>query len=60
MESIPNALVELKTPLIGTIANTTNEGGEHSDFLILGEKARTRKLYRDISFPGLFNRGNNQ
>ncbi len=27
MKSIPNALVEFKTPLIGTIANTTNEEG---------------------------------
>ena len=38
MESIPNALVELKTPSICTIANTTNEGGSTAISLSLEKK----------------------
>jgi hypothetical protein len=38
MKSIPNALVESKTPLIGTMANTTNEEGIIAISLFLENK----------------------
>lgn len=43
MESILNALVELKTPLIGTIANTTNEGGGAQRFPYPWRKTKNKK-----------------
>jgi hypothetical protein len=52
MESVPNALVELKTPLIGTIANTTSEGGSTAISLSLEKKQEQESCIETLVSQG--------
>ena len=52
MKSIPNALVEFKTPLIGTIANTTNEEGSTAISLSLEKKQEQESCIETLISQG--------